>query len=55
MKEKEFPKGKEYDFAVGSDHAGFYLKERIKNFLLERDKSICDAGSCSTYYFLSEK
>ena len=48
MKEKEFPRGKEYGFALGSDHAGFHLKEKIKSFLLDREKTVYDVGVYNT-------
>ena len=31
--------------AIGSDHAGFELKEQIKNILLERHTTITDVGT----------
>ena len=31
--------------AIGSDHAGFELKEQIKNILLERHATITDVGA----------
>ena len=33
-----------YDFAVGSDHAGFSLKERIKEYLHGEGRSVFDVG-----------
>ena len=37
-----------YDVVVGSDHAGFQLKERIKEFLTERGEQVYDAGTHTT-------
>ncbi len=34
--------------AVGSDHAGFELKEYVKGLLLERQETITDVGTDST-------
>ena len=28
--------------AIGSDHAGFNLKEQIKNYLLEKNNTVLD-------------
>lgn len=36
--------GKKYDFAVGSDHAGFSLKERIKEYLCGEGGTVFDVG-----------
>jgi len=36
-----------YDFAIGSDHAGFHLKERIKQYLLQNKKRVLDVGTYS--------
>ncbi len=33
-----------YDFAVGSDHAGFSLKEKIKEYLCGEGRTILDVG-----------
>lgn len=33
--------------AIGSDHAGFRLKERIKNYLLEKNYRVIDFGTQS--------
>ena len=33
-----------YDFAVGSDHAGFSLKERLKGYLRGEGKTLFDVG-----------
>jgi ribose 5-phosphate isomerase B len=33
--------------AIGSDHAGFHLKERIKEFLLSRGHEVIDFGTDS--------
>jgi len=44
--------------AVGSDHAGFPLKERIKNFLIEKGHEVVDFGTTSqdsTHYPLFAK
>ncbi|MBT1248251.1 MULTISPECIES: ribose 5-phosphate isomerase B [unclassified Thermosipho (in: thermotogales)] len=34
--------------AIGSDHAGFELKEKIKDFLKEKDIEVIDVGTNST-------
>jgi ribose 5-phosphate isomerase B len=36
--------GKKYDFAVGSDHAGFSLKEKLKEHLCGEGKTCVDVG-----------
>jgi ribose 5-phosphate isomerase B len=44
--------------ALGSDHAGFSLKERIKKFLLEKGYEVIDLGTTSeesTHYPLFAK
>jgi len=44
--------------AIGSDHAGFPLKERIKKFLLEKGYEVIDFGTTSedsTHYPLFAK
>ncbi len=44
--------------AIGSDHAGFPLKERIKNFLIEKGHEVIDFGTTSrdsTHYPLFAK
>ena len=44
--------------ALGSDHAGFPLKERIKNFLIEKGHEVIDFGTTSqdsTHYPLFAK
>jgi len=43
-KELESQEGKKYDFAVGSDHAGFSLKERIKEYLCGEGRTVFDVG-----------
>lgn len=48
MSDNKSPKKEiKYDFAIGSDHAGFYLKERIKQYLLQKEKKVLDAGTYS--------
>ena len=34
--------------AIGSDHAGFNLKEQIKNYLLEKNNTVLDQGTYNT-------
>ena len=44
--------------AIGSDHAGFPLKERIKKFLIEKGHTVIDLGTTSqdsTHYPLFAK
>ncbi len=44
--------------AVGSDHAGFHLKEKIKQFLIEKGHEVIDYGTTSessTHYPLFAK
>ena len=36
-----------YDFALGSDHAGFELKEALKRYLGDHKKSVLDHGTIS--------
>ena len=36
--------GKVCDYAIGSDHAGFHLKEKIKEYLRSGRKSVHDVG-----------
>lgn len=36
---------KKYDFAVGSDHAGFSLKERLKEYLSGEGRTVFDVGT----------
>jgi len=36
-----------YDFAIGSDHAGFHLKEQIKQYLLQNKRRVMDVGTYS--------
>ncbi|MCD6407214.1 ribose 5-phosphate isomerase B [Candidatus Aerophobetes bacterium] len=46
MKEnKNFSSEKNFDFAIGSDHAGFYLKEKIKEYLTKIGKKVLDVGT----------
>jgi ribose 5-phosphate isomerase B len=33
---------------IGSDHAGFFLKETIKSYLSDRNLDVVDVGTCST-------
>ena len=40
-----FQREEKYDFAVGSDHAGFYLKGRIKQYFLKKGKKVLDVGT----------
>jgi len=44
--QKELQSGgeKKYDFAVGSDHAGFSLKERLKEYLCGEGRAVFDVG-----------
>jgi len=45
MSKRLQPEGdKKYDFAVGSDHAGFSLKERVKEYLCGEGRTILDVG-----------
>ena len=37
-----------YNIIIGSDHAGFNLKEKIKKFLIENNYNVTDAGTHST-------
>ena len=34
---------------IGSDHAGYILKEKIKDFLINKDISVIDLGPFSMY------
>lgn len=44
---KSLEKETKYHFAVGSDHAGFHLKEQIKQYLLQNEKKALDVGTYS--------
>jgi len=44
LKELQSEGGEKYDFAVGSDHAGFSLKERIKKYLCGEGRAVFDVG-----------
>ena len=39
---------KNNNIIIGSDHAGFNLKEKIKKFLIENNYTVTDAGTYST-------
>jgi ribose 5-phosphate isomerase B len=41
---EELKSGEKYEFAVGSDHAGFSLKEKIKKYLSEEKRTVFDVG-----------
>ena len=43
-KELQSGRGEKYEFAVGSDHAGFSLKERIKEYLGGEGRTVLDVG-----------
>ena len=43
-KKLESEEDEKYDFAVGSDHAGFHLKERIREYLGREGRTVRDVG-----------
>jgi len=43
-KDLKSEEGEKYNFAVGSDHAGFSLKERIKEYLCGEGRAVLDVG-----------
>ncbi|NQS89972.1 ribose 5-phosphate isomerase B [Patescibacteria group bacterium] len=47
LDDDSFKKEEKYDFAIGSDHAGFYLKERIQQYFLGKKKKVLDVGTYS--------